>query len=62
MDAGRTGAVEFAEFRKVLVDYKFGLGDDNIRVLFTAFDVDKNGTIDYEEFLRILRVLTLVKP
>lgn len=56
MDSGNTKVVDFVDFKRVLTDYKFDLNEDDIKELFLAFDVNKNGSIVYDEFLRIIRV------
>ena len=40
-------------------DYKLDLSDDQIDLLFNSFDVNKTGKVDYNEFLRILKVRPL---
>lgn len=32
-----------------------GFSDSDIKALFSAFDRNRDGTIDYDEFIRILR-------
>ena len=48
--------ISLAEFKQSMKDYKLDLSDDQIDLLFTSFDVNKTGKVDYNEFLRILKV------
>ena len=48
--------LKYPDFRKVLNDYKLGLTEGEIKAVFDGFDVSRMGTIDYEEFLKIVRV------
>ena len=56
MDKFNSKALGYTEFRKVLNDYKLGLKEPEIRALFSAFDVSNIGKVDYEEFMKIVRV------
>ena len=48
--------IEYPEFKKILMDYKLGLLEGDIKTIFASFDVNHAGSVDYEEFLRIVRV------
>lgn len=37
-------------------EYGFNITDEEVRLLMQAYDRNKDGTIDYEEFLRGVRV------
>lgn len=43
------------EFTKAMQDYMLGFNDAEIALLFKAFDLDKSGLIEYDEFLRVIR-------
>ena len=49
------------EFKKVLKDYRLKLSDQDCEDLFRAFDSQKTGTINYDDFLRSLIVLFWAK-
>jgi len=36
-------------------DFKVEIPDEHIDTIFSAFDLNRDGTIDYDEFLRIIR-------
>jgi Ca2+-binding EF-hand superfamily protein len=45
-----------AEFLKGVKDYQAGMNQAEVEKLFGFFDRDNSGTIDFDEFLRGLRV------
>jgi len=51
MDSDGSGALDFAEFKKALDDYKVGCTEEDISALFGIFDRNRDGTIIFEEFL-----------
>ena len=55
MDDNNSRTLDREEFRKALKDFKIEVPDDHIAVVFNAFDLNRDGTIDYNEFLRIIR-------
>ena len=43
------------EFNKCMTDYMLGFSDGEIQTLFREFDDSRNGLIEYDEFLRVIR-------
>jgi Ca2+-binding EF-hand superfamily protein len=56
MDDDKNKKLCFDEFKKGINEYGLGLGRDDVLTLFQAFDVDKSGSVDFDEFLLKLRV------
>jgi len=52
MDDDRSKTISREEFFKACNDFGVGIHDSDKGALFSAFDVNRNGTLDYEEFLR----------
>ena len=67
MDDDNSRSLSREEFKKAMKDFKIDIPDDQIAIVFIAFDLNRDGTIAYDEFLRIIRGdltpgrLTLVK-
>lgn len=55
MDDDNSRIISRAEFEKACRDFKTDMSSEDVGTLFGAFDVNKDGVIQYEEFLRILR-------
>ena len=51
MDSDGSGALDFEEFKKALDDYKVGYSDSEAEQVFGIFDRNKDGTINFEEFM-----------
>lgn len=51
MDSDGSGSLDYNEFKKALDDYKVGASDDEAKNLFSIFDRNKDGTINFEEFI-----------
>jgi|DEB0MinimDraft_12_1074336.scaffolds.fasta_scaffold11532_2 calcyphosin len=51
MDDDQSGSLTQVEFFKACKDFKVGISEENVPTLFSSFDKNGDGTIDYEEFL-----------
>lgn len=50
-----SGSIEMSEFKKAVRDFRIDLNDNEIQMVFQAFDRDGSGSIDYDEFVRGVR-------
>lgn len=55
-DSGRS--LDFKEFKKGIHDYGCIMEDAEIQTLFNELDSDQSGKVDFDEFLKALRVLS----
>ena len=55
MDDDNSRSVEIHEFSKAIIDYRVGIPESDIQLIFAAIDRNGNGSIDYDEFLRAIR-------
>ena len=55
MDDDNSKTLSRAEFEKACRDFKTEISSEDTGVLFSAFDINKDGVIQYDEFLRIIR-------
>ena len=55
MDDDNSKSLDKNEFRKAVNDFRLEVPSEHIDVMFSAFDLNRDGTIDYDEFLRIIR-------
>ncbi|KAL5253979.1 hypothetical protein ACHWQZ_G013670 [Mnemiopsis leidyi] len=55
MDDDSNKKLDMSEFKKGISDYGLVLEDGEIGDLFNTIDMDRSGTIDFDEFLRHLR-------
>ena len=60
MDDDKNRKLSVEEFKKGVEEYGLNFGKAEIEELFRLMDMDKSGHIDYEEFLRKLRVCILI--
>ena len=60
MDDDRNRKLSLEEFQKGVEEYGLNFSKTEISELFRLIDIDLNGSIDYEEFLRKLRVCFLM--
>ena len=54
-DDNRSGSLDSEEFKKAMHDFRIGLRDNQVQIMFNIFDRDGSGEISYEEFLRTIR-------
>ena len=52
MDDNNSKTLDFSEFSKAIKDYRINVEGSNIKRVFSLFDRDGNGEINYDEFLR----------
>jgi Ca2+-binding EF-hand superfamily protein len=55
MDDNNSRSLDLYEFTKAVKDYMLGFNDGEIKSLYAYFDIDRSGSVDYDEFLRVLR-------
>lgn len=55
MDDNHSMSLDKFEFNKAMQDYMLGFSEGEIAKLFTTFDLDRSGLIEYDEFLRVIR-------
>lgn len=55
MDDDGSKSLSEAEFVKACRDFKMGISEDNIPILFNAFDTNRDGTLNIDEFLMAIR-------
>jgi hypothetical protein len=48
-------ALSIPEFKKAMKEIKVGLSESEMRMLFSFFDKDSSGTINFEEFIQAVR-------
>lgn len=51
MDSDGSGALDFGEFRKALDDYRVGCNGSEADQIFSIFDNNRNGVVNFEEFM-----------
>jgi Ca2+-binding EF-hand superfamily protein len=55
MDDDGSKSLNRMEFEKACKDFKIDITQQDIGTLFAAFDANRDGTIQYDEFLRTIR-------
>ena len=55
MDDDGSRSLSEAEFAKACQNFKIGISEENIPVLFRAFDTNRDGTMNIDEFLMAIR-------
>ena len=56
MDDDGSMTLSMPEFGKACKDFKIGISDENVPILFTLFDKNGDGTIQYDEFINTVRM------
>ena len=56
MDDDNGRSLDFREFKKGVHDYGCIMEDSDLDALFKELDVDNSGKVDFDEFLKALRV------
>jgi Ca2+-binding EF-hand superfamily protein len=51
-DDDNSREINFAEFAKLIKDYRIDITDDEVKKLFKFFDRNNSGEIDYDEFVK----------
>lgn len=54
MDDNGSGSLDMYEFKKGIRDFKVEMDPVDVEHLFKALDIDGNGTIDFDEFIRMV--------
>ncbi len=55
MDDNNSRSLDIYEFTKAMKDYMLGFSDAELKSLYSYFDSDRGGAVDYDEFIRALR-------
>jgi calcyphosin len=55
MDDNNSRSLDKYEFTKAMTDYMLGFSDAEILKLFSYFDFDRSGLIEFDEFIRAIR-------
>lgn len=55
MDDNHSMSLDRYEFGKAMNDYMLGMSEAEVNTLFQVFDRNRNGVIEYDEFLREIR-------
>jgi Ca2+-binding EF-hand superfamily protein len=55
MDDDGSKTISEYEFLKACKDFKVGISDENVPMLFKEFDTNRDGTLNYDEFLMAIR-------
>lgn len=54
MDDDKSGALSMGEFEKACRDFKIGISTEFMPTIFDAFDLNHDGTLSTEEFMRAI--------
>jgi Ca2+-binding EF-hand superfamily protein len=55
MDDDGSHSLSMNEFEKAVKDFKIGISESNIPIVFNAFDTNHDGTLNIDEFLYAIR-------
>jgi Ca2+-binding EF-hand superfamily protein len=54
MDKDRSGQLSMQEMYRAMKDYRVSNDEREVRAIFNFFDIDLNGQVSYDEFLRAI--------
>ena len=55
MDDDNSRSLSLYEFTKAMRDFKVGIAEEYISTIFNAFDLNRDGVLDIDEFLMAIR-------
>ena len=55
LDENNEQEIDLKKFNQICREFDFGLNNEDIEELFISFDKEERGTINYDDFIRILR-------
>ena len=55
MDDNNSRSLDQYEFTKAMKEQMLGLNEGEILTLFNAFDRNRDGSVDYDEFVRVIQ-------
>ena len=55
MDDDNSKSLNRNEFKKAINDFRISIPQEHIDTIFNAFDINRDGSIAYDEFLRMIR-------
>lgn len=55
MDDDNSKSLNEYEFAKTIKDFRIDIPDEALHIVFAVFDSNRDGTINYDEFLRAVR-------
>jgi len=55
MDDNNSRSLDKYEFTKAITDYMLGFTEGEIQKLFSYFDFDRSGLLEFDEFIRAIR-------
>ena len=59
VDRDKSGQVSIAEFSEIMKELKIDLSNEQINLIFKVFDINRDGTLLYEEFISY--IITIVQ-
>ncbi len=59
MDRDNSRALNFEEFKNAMKKYRMDLNDKEIEIAFDSFDLTGDGSVDYDEALRVIQVILI---
>lgn len=55
MDDDNSKSLCINEFKKAIADFRIDIPAQSVQIVFNAFDSNRDGSISYDEFLRVIR-------